>query len=142
MAWVLWLAAAYNLAWGAWVVLFPQAMFRLARMDPPNYPQLWQCIGMIVGVYGVAYAIAATDPLRHWGIVLVGLMGKVFGPIGFVDAAWRGELPWTFGLMCLGNDLVWWVPFGLILWRAFRRRDVTARRPGDTVPPPPHHAEP
>jgi hypothetical protein len=118
MAWVLWLAAAYNVAWGAWVVLFPGALFRWAGMEPPNYPELWQCIGMIVGVYGVGYAIAARDPCRHWPIVLVGLLGKVFGPLGFLNAVVQGRLPWTFGAMLLANDLVWWVPFGLILYRA------------------------
>ena len=39
----------------------------------PRYPQIWQCVGMIVGVYGVGYLVAASDPLRHWPIVLVGM---------------------------------------------------------------------
>lgn len=55
-------AGAYNVVWGAFVVLFPTAMFRWLEMPLPNYPQLWQCIGMIVGVYGIGYAIAAFDP--------------------------------------------------------------------------------
>jgi len=94
MRWILWAAAVYNLTWGAGVILFPTWPFELAGMEPPNYPSLWQCIGMIVGVYGVGYGIAASDPLRHWPIVLVGLLGKVFGPVGFLWTAWRGELPW------------------------------------------------
>ena len=44
---------------------------------------------MIVGVYGIGYAIASTDPLRHWPIVLVNSLGKIFGPIGFAQALWR-----------------------------------------------------
>ena len=57
------LAAAYNLVWGAVTILWPMALFRWAGVDPlPNYPELWQCIGMIVGVYGVGYWIAANDP--------------------------------------------------------------------------------
>jgi len=39
--------------WGAWAVLFPSAIFSWLDMPQPNYPQFWQCIGMIVGVYGV-----------------------------------------------------------------------------------------
>ena len=118
MAWCLCIAGVYNLAWGAWAVLFPLAAFHLAGMAEPNYPQLWQCIGMIVGVYGIGYWIAAKDPMRHWPIVLVGLLGKIFGPIGFVMAMVNHELPLKFGLNCLTNDLIWWLPFGLILWRA------------------------
>lgn len=120
MSIVLWAAAIYNLAFGFVVVVFPLAPFHWLDLELPNYPQIWQCIGMIVGVYGVGYAIAAGNPLHHWPIVLVGLLGKVFGPLGFLDAALRGELPWQFGFINVTNDLIWWVPFALILWRAYK----------------------
>lgn len=113
-------AGIYNLVWGAWVVLRPADPFRWAGMAEPNYPELWQCIGMIVGVYGIGYWIAARDPARHWPIVPVGLLGKTFGPIGFLDAAVRGRLPWIAGLVNVTNDLIWLVPFALILVYARR----------------------
>ena len=112
-------AAVYNLAWGAFAILAPRLPFSWLGIEPPNYPSLWQCIGMIVGVYGVGYAIAAYDSARHWPIVLVGLLGKIFGPIGFVWAASQGELPWAAGATILTNDLIWWIPFALILRRAW-----------------------
>ncbi len=112
---VLLAAGGYNILWGAWAVLFPNAIFGWLKMPLPNYPQFWQCIGMIVGVYGIGYAIAAFDPVRHWPIVLVGFLGKVFGPLGMVQALWTGQLPWGFALNCVTNDLIWWVPFFLIL---------------------------
>jgi len=59
---VLLVAAVYNLVWGAWVIFFPLVPFRWMGVDPPNYPGLWQCIGMIVGVYGIGYGAAALDP--------------------------------------------------------------------------------
>src|SRR5437868_1506505 len=108
MSGVLWAAAAYNVVWGVLVVVFPLAPFRWAGMRPPNYPEIWQCLGMVVGVYGVAYACAAPNPVRHWPIVLAGLLGKVFGPIGFLLAAMRGALPWAAGWTILTNDLIWW----------------------------------
>ena len=116
---VLWGAGIYNVLWGAWAVLFPGAIFDWLGMPQPNYPQFWQCIGMIVGVYGLGYAIAAFDPVRHWPIVLVGFLGKVFGPLGMVQALWTGQLPWGFALNCVTNDVIWWVPFGLILRHAW-----------------------
>jgi hypothetical protein len=116
----LWAAAIYNLLWGGLVVLFPVVPFRWAGMQPPNYVELWQCIGMIVGVYGVGYAIAAEDPIRHWPIVLVGLLGKIFGPLGFLQAAWRGSLPWKAGWTIVTNDLVWWIPFLMVLDLAYQ----------------------
>ena len=94
---VLVIAGIYNLAFGAWAVLLPGSAFALFGMDPPTYPFLWQCIGMIVGVYGVGYLAASRDPLRHWPIVLVGLLGKIFGPIGFLQTVLAGDIPWSFG---------------------------------------------
>ena len=102
------------------MVIAPLWFFGVAGMDPPRYPAIWQCVGMIVGVYGIGYLAAARDAYRHWPIVLVGLLGKVFGPIGFIMAAGRGELPWSFGWVIVLNDLVWWAPFAMILAGAAR----------------------
>jgi len=115
------LAAIYNLVWGMLVVLLPERSFLWAGFgELPICPQLWQCIGMIVGVYGIGYAIAAYDSVRHWPIVLVGFLGKIFGPIGFLQAAVAGDLPWTMARCIVFNDLIWWVPFGLLLWRCYQ----------------------
>lgn len=126
MSWTLYLAAGYNLLWGSWVVLFPFSGFDAMDIPRPLYPAIWQCVGMIVGVYGVGYAIAATNPVRHWPMVLVGLLGKVLGPVGFVwQAVILGNLPLTFGYFLIFNDLVWWVPFVLILRHAKRAASMT-----------------
>lgn len=133
-----WLVAAgvYNLIWGIPIVLAPDLPFRLLGMPPLEDPgrAIWQCLGMVIGVYGVGYLCAARDPLRHWPIVLVGLLGKVFGPIGFAWTASRGGIDWIFGINILTNDLVWWVPFGLMLVAARRasiaRIDAPTRTSG------------
>jgi hypothetical protein len=113
---ILRIAGIYNVFFGIWCILFPTSFFRLSGMELPNYPELWQCIGMIVGVYGIGYWIAASAPLRHWPIVLVGLVGKILGPLGFIGALISGR--WTLSSVWLivTNDLVWWLPFGAILW--------------------------
>lgn len=121
MALTLRLAGIYNIIWGTLVVLFPLKFFELFRMETPNYPELWQCIGMIVGVYGLGYWIAAKDPLTHYPIVLVGFLGKIFGPIGFLQALITGRFPLAFGMNIIFNDLIWWVPFFLILKKKFDR---------------------
>ena len=108
-------AGVYNLIFGAWAGLFPNHVFTLLGMETPNYPFLWQCIGMIVGVYGIGYLAAARDPLRHWPIILVGLLGKIFGPIGFLQTALAGDISWKFGYLIITNDLIWWIPFTWIM---------------------------
>lgn len=129
MGWVLRIAGVYNVAWGAFAVLLPNVFWDWLVIPRPNYMFLWQCIGMIVGVYGIGYWFAARDPLRHWPIVLVGLLGKIFGPIGFIDAYFiQGSIPtpW-FGVTLLTNDIVWWVPFALMLKRAWEAAEFDRR---------------
>lgn len=116
-------AAIYNLAWGTFVIFFPNLPFAWAGMEPPNYVALWQCIGMIVGVYGVGYWIASRDPVTHWPIVLVGLLGKILGPIGMAWHVSQGTLPVIASWTCVFNDVIWWLPFTGILFLAARELD-------------------
>jgi small multidrug resistance pump len=118
---VLVIAGIYNVLWGTWVVLFPSAAFSLSGAKSPFYLELWQCVGMIVAVYGLGYFIAGSDPYRHWPITLVGLLGKIFGPIGFVKAITDNVFPLKFGANIIFNDLIWWVPFTLILLNSYKK---------------------
>jgi peroxiredoxin len=113
-------AGLYNVLWGAWVVLFPLSFFEWASLPLPNYPMIWQSVGMIVGVYGLGYFIASYDPQRHWPIILVGFLGKVFGPVGAVYYMISGLFPLGFAWINLTNDLIWIIPFGLVLYKIWR----------------------
>ena len=114
-------SGVYNCVWGTLVVLMPQQTLTWLGVDPlPRYPQFWQCIGMIVGVYGVGYLLASRDPFRHWPVILTGLLGKILGPVGFAVAVISGTLPLSMLWTILANDLIWWVPFTTILWKAIR----------------------
>ena len=115
MTTILRLAAIYNLAWGAWQVLAPNSFFELMGMTPMNHPMVWQGLGMVIGLYGLAYFWASYDYVRHWPIVAIGLMGKVFGPIGYVYNIMLGSAPVEFGWTLIPNDLIWWIPFGIML---------------------------
>ncbi|MFT6856793.1 MAG: small multidrug resistance pump [Cyclobacteriaceae bacterium] len=109
------LAAIYNILWGAWVVLFPQHFFELTNMEALNHATIWQGMGMVIGVYGIGYWLASYDPVRHWPIVFVGFLGKIFGPIGYVLNYFTGKVSAEFGYTLITNDLIWWIPFILIL---------------------------
>lgn len=130
-----WLIAAgvYNLLWGTAVIALPHAIFDLAGADRMRYPEFWQCVGMIVGVYGVGYLIASSSSRTHWPIVLVGLLGKILGPIGFALALGRGAIPPVFGLTIITNDLVWWAPFAMMLWDAARSRHAPPEEPAPSL---------
>lgn len=109
------LAAIYNLLWGAWVVIFPDHFFKLVDMELPTQPMIWQGMGMVIGVFGLGYWWASFDPLRHWPIVAVGFLGKIFGPLGFVFNYLEGKVPFEFFYTLITNDFIWWIPFFFIL---------------------------
>lgn len=113
-------AAAYNFVWGTAVGLFPNLIFQMLGLTLPNYPVLMQCVGMVVGVYAIGYWMIGVNPERFGPFVFVGLAGKVLGPIGFVYAAIRGDLPWAFGWVNVTNDLIWlpaFIPFAVLVAR-------------------------
>ncbi len=118
------IAGLYNLAWGAYAVFDPQWLFRYAGMPLQSHPQVFACLGMVIGLYGIVYLEVARVPERGWLFVAVGLLGKVLGPLGLTVLIWRGQWPLATAVLCLTNDLIWWVPFSLYLydaWPAFRR---------------------
>ena len=100
-------AAAYNAIWGGFVMLWPTALFEWLKIPAPNPATWFQCIGMMVGVYAIGYWLIARDPARFGPFVYVGLAGKILGPIGFLVAANKGDLPWAFGWINVFNDLIW-----------------------------------
>lgn len=113
-------AAIYNLIWGFVAVVWPFAMFDVLHVPRPHEPELFQAIGMMVGVYALGYAMVAYHPVRFGAFVWVGLAGKALGPIGFVASAVAGRMPWGFGWINVTNDLIWlpaFVAFGLKLHR-------------------------
>lgn len=114
------LAAAYNTAFGLWAGLWPRAFFDVFGLRQPEYPAVWQCLGMVVGVYALLYAYGALrlDLARPY--IAVGLLGKILGPIGLVATIASGQWPArTFSLIAF-NDLIWWLPFGLFLLEGTR----------------------
>jgi small multidrug resistance pump len=118
------LAAIYNLLWGAWVVLFPNHFFELVGMEPLNQPMVWQGMGMVIGVYGLGYWWAANDPITHWPIVAVGMLGKLLGPLGFFFNFLTGAVPFGFFYTLITNDFIWWIPFFIILKRANEAQQI------------------
>lgn len=94
-------------------------------MQNENHPQVFACLGMVLGLYGILYLEVARIPDRGWVIAAVGLAGKVLGPVGLARLIWTGIWPVRTGILCVTNDLIWWIPFGLYLydaWPVFRKK--------------------
>jgi hypothetical protein len=116
-------AGFYNVIWGLGAVADPQWFFRLNGMPVSNQPAIFACLGMVVGLYGILYFEVARLPESGWAIAAVGLAGKILGPVGMVVLIWNGTWPASAVVLCVTNDFIWWLPFGLYLhdaWPGFR----------------------
>jgi hypothetical protein len=122
------LAGVYNIGWGVYAVVDPQWLFRYAGLPPSNHPEVFACLGMVVGLYGVLYFEVARAPERGWLLAAVGLAGKILGPIGLFFLIWSGEWPASTIVLCLTNDMIWWLPFALYLYDAWPRPSFGVER--------------
>jgi hypothetical protein len=71
------IAGVYNILWGLYAAVDPQWLFRFAGMPPLNHPQIFACLGMVVGLYGLLYLEVARVPEKGWLLAAVGLLGKI-----------------------------------------------------------------
>ena len=115
-------AGLYNVIWGLWSVADPQWFFRLTGMPLSNHPAVFACLGMVVGLYGVLYFEVARMPERGWLTAAVGLTGKILGPVGMLWLIATGTWPASAIVLCITNDFIWWIPFGLYLRDAWPTR--------------------
>jgi len=122
------LAGIYNILWGLYAALDPQWLFRFAGLPLQNYPQIFACLGMVVGLYGLLYLEVARVPERGWLLAAVGLLGKLLGPAGLTVLIVSGQWPAATLALCLTNDLIWWIPFTFYLKDAwpFFYQDIEA----------------
>ncbi len=113
-------AGVYNIAWGIFAGLDPQWIFRFAHLPVANYPEIYACLGMVIGLYGLLYLDVARAPEQGWRIAAVGLLGKVLGPIGMVVLITGSRWPARMAVLCLTNDVIWWIPFAMYLIDVYR----------------------
>ena len=113
-------AAIYNFLWGIVNILFPNLFFTVIGMPHPVPMAIWQVVGMFVMVLAPVYWWMGRRPYEHRHFILIALLGKIFGPIGFVGSVLTGSLPLAFGWTILANDLIWWPAFSMFLIEVIR----------------------
>lgn len=120
---VLLLAGFYNLGWGFFIYNFPDSFYQWVTMsDKPALSIVeWQGMGTLL--FGIIYIITAVYPIRLWFLLVAGLVSKVGGAIGFFLLVMEKTINKKFLFHIIMNDLIWVIPFGVILWRI-----ITVRR--------------
>ena len=115
------LSGIHSIAWGCFIVLMPtRAAAAYGLAGPPHDLFLWQGTGLIILLLGTGYLIASSNPLQHWAVVLIGLLAKILGPIGMLVAVMRGEISANVLWLLPMNDLIWWVPFSIVVFKGIR----------------------
>ncbi|MGD1844940.1 MAG: SelL-related redox protein [Salibacteraceae bacterium] len=112
-------AGWYNILAGAALLLFPNALAHWAGLQEVLHPFVIQVVGLLIGCFGFGFLLAARAPLTHWPVVLAGLTSKILAPIGLAYYVSQDAVPSVLLLFSLPNDIIWLLPFGLILYEAF-----------------------
>ena len=118
------LAGIYNICWGSYASYDPQYVFRFAKMAETNYPEIFACLGMVVGLYGVIYLEVARKPEKGFVLALVGFIGKLLGPIGAIYYIYIGKWLPSAIILNVTNDFTWLIPFAIYLkdsWSYFKK---------------------
>ena len=128
-AWVLLASAVHSGVWGVFIIALPErsaAVYGFAK--PPHELHLWQGSGLFITLLAVGYLLASRNPVQHWGLVLIGLLAKVLGAIGMAQASFFGDVPTKVLWLLPINDVIWWVPFAIIVNNGMRRSEPAAFR--------------
>ncbi len=120
------IAAIYNIAWGAIVILFPNLLFDIFSIEHINYPFVMAGLGMCIGLYGYGYWVVARDLKSYPQLVVIGFLGKFLGPIGWFWTVQTTSLPLRTMWTNVFNDFIW-LPFFIAYFVWYRRhgRDLS-----------------
>jgi hypothetical protein len=120
------IAAWWNLAGGAFIILATGWVFESAGLPPPSPPLYYQSWIALFLTFGLGYYLVARDMYRNRDIVLLGAIGKsAFAAVFLYHfAANPGSAP-RFFLIPVAGDLVFVVLF--IMFLRFARRKGAAR---------------
>ena len=94
------LGAAYDAAFAAAILLFPDTASALLRISLPPDPVYFRLVAVFLLMLAAMYLLPAREPRRYQGVVLVAAGGRLAGFL-YLAWAWSGGAPPAFlGLAC------------------------------------------
>jgi peroxiredoxin len=84
-----------------------------------------KAIGLMEVLFGFAYVIASRKPFKHWLIIFTGFAVKLIVSVGYLYYMYAELIPEQLITMVLANDMVWILPFGVILYQTFEHYQST-----------------
>jgi len=116
------LAAAYDAAFAAAILVFPRASSAFLVIPLPADRVYFRFIAVFLLILAALYLLPAREPRRYQGVVLVAAAGRFAGFL-YLTWAWSAGAPAAFlGLAC--GDLVFAVLHAVLLASARRAEAV------------------
>lgn len=110
-------AGVLNLAGGTLGLLEPTRPWTDQGLPEPVGDVILRLLYCTVLLFGVGYLMVWRHPLRHRGIVVLGLGTKILGLVFTYWAIAEGQMPESLRVQPLVVDLPWAFGFGWFLWR-------------------------
>lgn len=114
------IAGLYNLLWGLLLFLLPGVTFGFEDSLYITLTRSWMA-GLMV-VFGIGYLIAAKNLYKNWMVVLLGLIMKIVLPVFLLSYIPYNAISPKFWIVILGNYVIWWLPFGYVLYKVFEHK--------------------
>jgi small multidrug resistance pump len=120
MKFVLRFVAVYNVLAGLHMLILRHETYDMIGMKHPDIDFPIQLVGILVALFGLGYYMVAKNSIENRNILLLGLLSKTCGSCLGTYYVVRGILPVRFVLVYFFADVIYLVPFFLILRRLNR----------------------
>jgi len=125
MRYLLWFVGGYNILAGVGMTIFYHEGFRFLDLPKPELMLPLQIVGALVSIFGIGYWIVALNPVENRNVLTLGFLSKLFGSLLGVGYIIAGKMPLSFLPILFFADIVYLLPFFLIMRRLYRwRRDA------------------
>lgn len=125
MQYLLLSAGIYNILWGVVAFINPNYFLNHLHISFANADFISKVTGVLEILFGLAYILASQKPFKHWLIIFVGFTVKFLISTAYLFYMYTGVAPEQVVVMVLANDVIWLLPFGVILFQAFEHYQST-----------------
>lgn len=127
---VLRIAGCYNVLAGVGMIGLYHEGYELLRVQKPSLILPVQVMGILVALFGIGYHMVASNPIENRNILLLGFLSKAIASGFAYYYIFAGAFERTpavgFGIAVFFSDVIYLVPFWLIMRRIYALADQVA----------------
>jgi hypothetical protein len=118
------------------MLLFYHESYELLGVEKPELVMPLQLVGILVALFGVGYWLVARNPIENRNLLVLGFWSKALGSVLALFTVAEGELPLSFVPVLFFADIIYLVPFWVIIRHLQRQvRQSPAGTSARYVPP-------